>query len=727
MSDQLARCPGERESSESIAAGQTRLGFLVGFAHGEIWMLDEKTGIRIQLGTVAGTSLQDADVKVLTCLGQFVFVGAKRGTRNVLQVFNVGPVLGNASALRASSPDSLSLAFDSHTKHRGLGAVRAVANASRDPERGQAVLVACGRGIGKAHLWRFWLKPESQSSIQIDYVGGIGTKTNTIDAIALSACGNILVVTSAMENLAQAWHLPAQEVPFELRSSSAQRINTDLDSLQNALLGDSAAASQLGREHASHGRDNNLLDLIQSRGEPWPRLFPPRLLDPAAYDGDTDAQGRPHGVGSQLLDERGYLLYTGEWKNGERHGVGQVIDERSGKIVYVGGWRHGLRHGFGLELRTGSTDTGEVYEGWWRNGARHGLGSVYLSKQASGLSADSASKERIRYVGFFREGKQHGLGWWTWPAQSPLLPFAVTLNAMAHLGAIRCIVQFKDGHFFDEFGFHRVDGIPISVHEQSLFNFPARRRAKFAEHADGRWAGAECWGCMSSTDSDDWVTCGNPSCGMRMHLECLGRTARQFPSCELARALYCEDLSAREMKKLRLHIGDHLVFYCPMPVCQEMALSLPKVADKGGVTEDSAKVESTTKAPSTNTVVKGSTEETVQRKSKTRRNARPRKNNKNKNKDKRLELELDENLFLREALADPPFVGAKLPIQGKSDDEELFAYYNADRDLVVLATDEDLEEALEEATLVGSKSLHIFKLPPAADATASSSSSSVAA
>ena len=36
----------------------------------------------------------------------------------------------------------------------------------------------------------------------------------------------------------------------------------------------------------------------------WRPLFPPRLLDEHAYDGEEDAQGRPHGYGIRSFPEK---------------------------------------------------------------------------------------------------------------------------------------------------------------------------------------------------------------------------------------------------------------------------------------------------------------------------------------------------------------------------------------------------------------------------------------
>mmetsp|Transcript_9928 Transcript_9928/g.19483 ORF Transcript_9928/g.19483 Transcript_9928/m.19483 type:complete len:745 (-) Transcript_9928:36-2270(-) len=733
--DTLDAAGSPSQSTSGASNVSKEKGFLAGVAHGEIWMLDLTTNIRVLLGEVVTSgNLQDPHVNVVTCLGRYIFVGAKRGSRNVLQAFDVHSVVGNAARLRKAQPYDLALDFESHSKQRGLTGVQVLLTGLEDP-RGQPVLVGSGRGIGRAHLWRFWLHP-SKFDVEVEYIGSAAARTNTITSIGFSACGKRVAVTNLSESFAQLWELPDGEEPFDLRSGHSKRVDLTVDAICEALLGHREAAEKLLNEHAQFSHEPNIEDILQSRGSPWTRLFPPRLLDPAAYDGDTNEKGQPHGIGTQRMDATSSQLYTGEWKNGERHGVGQVVDERTEKIVYVGGWRHDKRHGFGLELRTGSTDTGEIYEGWWRHGARHGLGSVYLSKQASGLTSENNSKDRIRYVGFFRDGKQHGLGWWTWPAGSPLLPFAVTLDAMAHLGAIRCIVQFKDGQFFDEFDFHRADGKPIAAHEQNLFNFPARRRAKFSDHPDGRWTGAECWGCMSSEDDDkEWVTCGNPSCGMRMHLDCLGRTARQFPSWDLARALYCEDLEERELKQLRQHVGDHLVFYCPMPACQEMALLLPEISvdgisapvkrkkdelhnqcnkgvssDENGNDEDADDEGADEPGISEHKIVATSNQSHTSNNSSTCLKSKANSNKKaskkkGSSKARKEHVQFDENLYLRMAMAEPPFAGAKLP-QGDGP----FAFYNADGDLVVVSTDEDMEEALEETALRGLDKLQIFSL-----------------
>ena len=99
----------------------------------------------------------------------------------------------------------------------------------------------------------------------------------------------------------------------------------------------------------------------------------------------------PEGRGAEL-DERGVLLYEGEWKAGKRDGFGTEFEQ--GRPVYSGGWHNGKHSGEGTLLLenghrlVGSAESGfaveydetgaKIYEGEWAGGVRCGKGSLFL-------------------------------------------------------------------------------------------------------------------------------------------------------------------------------------------------------------------------------------------------------------------------------------------------------------------------------------------------------------
>jgi hypothetical protein len=269
------------------------------------------------------------------------------------------------------------------------------------------------------------------------------------------------------------------------------------------------------------------------------------------------------------------------------------------QLVYSGGWRHGLRHGFGAECKP----NGEQYAGWFVSGRRHGLGWL-LSAPAAAEDTKRRAKAgqaalMTQLVGFHRAGKRHGLFWCTYPRGSPDIPFAVTAESMAHLGAIRCVIYHKDGKFHGEQGFHRADGQPLSGADRLLFNFSKyKRRELFSAQPDGRAEQDVCWACLEELELDPQpqprpqqrpqrqdqnqdqdqdphkqphegmvLECGSRACGMRVHRACLGGAAK-FCLLDNCRRLYCEDIEPDELAQLARMPPR---WFCYMPACQALA------------------------------------------------------------------------------------------------------------------------------------------------------------
>lgn len=77
------------------------------------------------------------------------------------------------------------------------------------------------------------------------------------------------------------------------------------------------------------------------------------------YRGDT-FQGEPHGVG--ILDQRGQIVYAGNWENGKYCGFGCLYDA-NGRLVYKGHFRKGKFHGVGTFYKKSTSETALWFEG----------------------------------------------------------------------------------------------------------------------------------------------------------------------------------------------------------------------------------------------------------------------------------------------------------------------------------------------------------------------------
>ncbi len=564
--------------------------FVAGCAHGQVWAAAD--GRRVKLGEVRDSR----DLRLQVCLNRLVLVALKR---HPLVVFDAGaalPLLGGSPSREAE----VELCGDgNNSKSGGLGALLEL-----DSSR---VLVACGRGIGKGHIFLLVL---GQDAVSLEHLCSVSPSGNTIVAMQWSAEGALVTVTS--EKVAQLWLLAAHckgwpsavsaggaDGFFQLTAGKAARVPFEPAALSAAAFGgDEGAALRLVADFARlSALEPAPAEWLRGNGEagaPWAQLFPPRLLDPLAYDGDVDGAGRPHGTGEMQLAEEPGCVYVGTWRKGQRHGLGEVRNARD-QLVYSGGWRHGLRHGFGAECKP----NGEQYAGWFVSGRRHGLGWL-LSAPAAAEDTKRRAKAgqaapMTRLVGFHRAGKRHGLFWCTYPRGSPDIPFAVTAESMAHLGAIRCVIYYKDGKFHGEQGFHRVDSQPLSGADRLLFNFSKyKRRELFSAQPDGRAEQDVCWACLEELELDPQprpqqqdqdqdqdedqdphkqphdgtvLECGNRACGMRVHRACLGGAAK-FCLLDNCRRLYCEDIGPDELAQLARMPPR---WFCYMPACQALA------------------------------------------------------------------------------------------------------------------------------------------------------------
>ena len=92
-------------------------------------------------------------------------------------------------------------------------------------------------------------------------------------------------------------------------------------------------------------------------------------LQQATYEGQTNADGKRHGVGLCIYPEG--TVYEGEWANDKQHGHG-LCAFPSGN-VYVGQWKDGVIEGRGIMLYQDS----DIFEGMWVRGVCDGEGTFY--------------------------------------------------------------------------------------------------------------------------------------------------------------------------------------------------------------------------------------------------------------------------------------------------------------------------------------------------------------
>jgi hypothetical protein len=270
---------------------------VAGCAHGQVWAA--AGGRRVKLGEVRDSR----DLRLQVCLNRLVLVALKR---HPLVVFDAGAAL----PLLKGSPSreaEVELCGDGNkSKSGGLGALLEL-----DSSR---VLVACGRGIGKGHIFLLVVGPDA---VSLEHLCSVSPSGNTIVAMQWSVKGALVTVTS--EKVAQLWSLATHHkgwpsavtasgtgVFFQLTAGQAARVPFEPAALAAAAFGgDEGAALRLvadfSRLSALEPAPGEWLRGSGEAGAPWAQLFPPRLLDPLAYDGDVDGAGRPHGTGEMQL------------------------------------------------------------------------------------------------------------------------------------------------------------------------------------------------------------------------------------------------------------------------------------------------------------------------------------------------------------------------------------------------------------------------------------------
>lgn len=233
-----------------------------------------------------------------------------------------------------------------------------------------------------------------------------------------------------------------QQIEADLQEEKLHCLRNRLDAMLGSLVEQPSSAPALNEAPSDSNSTVTTRTSVPQKPPPEDQvLLPDRIWvtdpygDQGQYQGETDADGIPHGIGNMLyLDGR---TYQGGWRHGhwhgpakatfqngdffegnyhmdQRHGPGRYQwkdgrsyagdfyrDQRNGRgefrwpdgSCYVGEFRNGHRHGYGNYR----FPDGSVYEGTWKGSRMHGQGECKWS-------------DRRVYTGEWKDGKAHGLG-----------------------------------------------------------------------------------------------------------------------------------------------------------------------------------------------------------------------------------------------------------------------------------------------------------------------------
>lgn len=169
------------------------------------------------------------------------------------------------------------------------------------------------------------------------------------------------------------------------------------------------------------------------------RLKPFIVERKGGYEGDTSAEGTPHGIGRYIYDQD--KTYEGEWKDGMKHGQGKLITfHYSSGFVYEGSFCNGRMEGKGSYLSSAGDvhegeyhdsllhghaivkyHNGDYYEGSYVHGKKQGEGrfvcrngdvyeGCFQRNKRQGKGIFTLSQEKERYEGNFHQDSMHGFG-----------------------------------------------------------------------------------------------------------------------------------------------------------------------------------------------------------------------------------------------------------------------------------------------------------------------------
>lgn len=458
-------------------------------------------------------------------------------------------------------------------KVRGLGAVLPI----HKTEDGKFVLrLACGIGIGKAHIWDVTIDIKNYSASQ-RHVCSVMGRRNSISAMYMCPQTKKLVTVAALDELVQVWDIGGFLASHGTESTEPFNASSKLGIVESpAALECAFSAKSVSYWHQYHATFNlpqpkvcreiyantksslllwhlaipsfsevESVESNQTDDEFWDKL--------GDYEGDLNELMQPHGYGWRSIDGIDGISseqphsYSGHWKHGQCHGYGILRNEATGEEVYKGHWRFNKKHGLGQEVLSK-----EEYNGYFDRGLRHGFGTLRLTKsqKASGLQTVNRESGEA-YAGFWKDGLKHGIGRWTFPPRCKSLNVQ-SPTALLQLGKIGCTVVHRKGELLRELLFHRVDGELLTPEDRALIecgtsmlrNASLMKPGAFADNPDGSWPECEvCWACMESL-SRGTIHC--TSCEVKLHKRC---AAQPFVKPVLTATSESEEL-------------------CPMPACK---------------------------------------------------------------------------------------------------------------------------------------------------------------
>jgi len=504
----------------SNLAHNAECGCYVAGLRGEVWAL-----LRRGSGRDSGfvrTRLGDFDlangnapmrVQLLRAVNGplFVVAGVLRHTQRPLKVW----CLGSGEPVALENVRELDLGVQKEGKLRGFGGACMV---SADVDEGSfEMLVACGLGIGKAHIWKMKINlSQERYACDLSYLGSVTTRRNSISAMSISPVE--VRAVAAADGLTQVWNLQeirCQGSPFCASSKLGKVV--DLNEQEDSLI---AFHQEFNMNELSRAQDF----LLRCSDNTWALL----IADESDYEGGLNSKGLRNGKGCkswQDNDLKRNVFFTGDWRFGEMHGEGVLRDENTGEVLYEGSWESGMRSGHGRQI-----DFKEEYLGEFLRNQRNGFGKLRFLKRSSMMRAAGET-----YEGFFKDGNLHGIGKWTFPAGSKVLNCEEP-DLLLPLGKITCIAVFRNGKLLRELLFKKADGQTIHVEERQLLecgssmdrNLAFSKPRAFADDGIDEWLHEcnVCWMCLQLIDETS-VECS--TCFLRLHVAC----ARRLPNCPM--------------------------------------------------------------------------------------------------------------------------------------------------------------------------------------------------
>ena len=502
-------------------------GLKVGGLNGQVWILETNPSNGSMCRRLLGDfELASASVPMrlqVIPIGVdkvFVFAGVLKQTQRALKVWYIerGKVTSDANV------ESWELApnFGKEGKLRGFCRAFLVKKQGDDFD----FRIACGLGIGKAHLWRLKFNESSRVCTQY-YEGYLMTRRNSISALEFLPCGDKLITVTGQDCILQLWNLQdIEKKPGVEFFNGSSRLGVPVNFSDLRLhLGDAGAKfiEALHHEFNVCGQVDFAKDIVSM--ERWRLLFPCATTwsihdNSYQYEGSMNNDGNADGLGIAYLDNGN--VYRGSWLQGMPNGKGRLLEESTGTVLYDGFWKNGLKDGIGHEKSQDEEYIGEFFQG-----ARHGFGTMKILRRKS-MHQFVNSKSLLEresgelFQGFWCENVPHGIGRWLFPARCSSLN-AIDPDCLVHLGKIGCTVIFKNGSIVRELLYHRDDlenleDIELISRGTSKMRNKGCTLPLCLRDNDGSWDDCGvCWVCLKSSNL---LKC--PCCSFTAHLSCRG-------------------------------------------------------------------------------------------------------------------------------------------------------------------------------------------------------------